>query len=125
LRRNFGLSAFFYSSLHFLGYLWFEQLFDWSEIYDDLLTRPPMLIGFLSFLLMVPIAFTSNSRLKNLLGKHRWQQLHQLIYPVTIGGIIHYWWLAQAKVDVREPLIYAIIFVLLIVLRYLPRRSRN
>lgn len=125
LRRTFGLFAFLYSSLHLLSYLWFEQLFDWAAIYDDLLTRPAMTIGFLSFLLMVPLALTSTATMITRLGKRHWQRLHQLIYPITIGGIIHHWWLAQAKVDVREPLIYAIIFVLLILLRYLPWRTRN
>lgn len=120
LRRTFGLSAFGYGSLHLLCYLWFDQAFEWLEILKDVLTRPPILIGWLSFLLLVPLVLTSHHALINLLGKHRWKQLHQLIYITTIGSVAHFWLLAISKVDVREPLIYGLILTLLLLLRYPP-----
>lgn len=118
LRRLFGLSAFGYSSLHLLCYLWFDQALEWPEILKDVLTRPSIFIGWLSFLLLVPLALTSHHALINLLGKHRWKQLHQLIYITAIGSVAHFWLLAMSKVDVREPLIYGLILTLLLLLRY-------
>ncbi len=120
LRRLLGLYAFFYASLHLLSYLVFEQNFDWQEIINDMLTRPALDIGWLAFILMIPLTITSYPNLARQLSRRRWQQLHQLIYLVSISAIVHFGWLAQAKVDVREPLIYAIILLILLLLRYPP-----
>lgn len=124
LRRTFGLSAFGYSSLHLLCYLWFDQSFEWSAILSDIFTRPAIAIGSLSFLLLTPLALTSNQTMINRLGKQRWKQLHQLIYLVTIGSVAHFWLLATSKVDVQEPLIYAILLTLLLLFRYPPLLKR-
>ncbi|NJO15129.1 MAG: sulfoxide reductase heme-binding subunit YedZ [Thioploca sp.] len=120
LRRLLGLYAFFYASLHLLSYLVFEQNFDWQEIINDMLTRPALDIGWLAFILMIPLTITSYPNLTHQLSRRRWQQLHQLIYLISISAIVHLGWLAQAKVDVREPLIYATILLILLLLRYPP-----
>ncbi|BAP58037.1 sulfite oxidase [Thioploca ingrica] len=120
LRRLLGLYAFFYASLHLLSYLLLEQNFAWQEIMDDILTHPALDIGWLAFILMIPLAMTSYPQLAHQLSRRRWQQLHQLIYLISISAIIHFGWLAQAKVDVREPLIYAAILLMLLLLRYPP-----
>ena len=124
LRRLWGMYAFFYGCLHFLSYLWFDQFFEWPTIFNDLITRPSMSIGFLAFALMIPLAVTSNSRLIKRLGKQRWKRLHQLIYPISIAGVIHFWWLAQTKADVQGPLIYAAILAGLLLIRFPPLMNR-
>ena len=124
LRRLLGLYAFFYASLHLLSYLLFDHYFVWQEIIEDILTRPVLDIGWLAFILMIPLAITSYPKLAQRLSPQRWQQLHQLIYLISFSAIVHFWWLAQAKADIREPLIYAIIFLILLLLRYPPLLNR-
>jgi sulfoxide reductase heme-binding subunit YedZ len=122
LRRLFGLYAFFYASLHFASYFLWEQDLAINKTVADLLTRPAMTIGFLAFLLMIPLAITSHSILIKRLGKVRWKRLHQLTYPIAIGSVLHFWWVVKA--DVREPAIYAIILAALLLLRYPPLLNR-
>lgn len=125
LRKTLGLFAFFYGSLHMICYVWLDQSFDGVAIFKDLVTRPAIMIGFLSFMLMLPLAITSHRSLVQYLGKVNWKRLHWLMYPITIGGVVHFWWLAQSKADIREPVIYAILLVLLLVLRYPPLTRKN
>ena len=111
-RRMLGLFAFFYASLHFTTYFWLDQFFDLMGILLDVMKRPFITVGFLSFVLMVPLALTSTSGMIRRLGGRRWQWLHRLVYPVAVGGVIHYLWLVKA--DLREPLIYAAVLALLL-----------
>lgn len=115
LRRMLGLFAFFYASLHFLTYFVLDQFFDWSSIAKDILKRPYITVGFPAFVLLIPLAVTSNDRLTKLLGGRRWRLLHRLIYPIAIAGVIHFWWLV--KKDITEPLIFALILTLLLAMR--------
>lgn len=124
LRRLLGLYAFFYASLHLLSYLLFEHSFAWQAIIEDILTRPVLDIGWLAFILMISLAITSYPKLAQQFSPRRWQQLHQLIYLISFSAIVHFWWLAQAKADVREPLTYAVIFLMLLLLRYPPLLNR-
>jgi sulfoxide reductase heme-binding subunit YedZ len=113
-RRMLGLYAFFYASLHFTTYIWLDQFFDLEEIVRDVLKRPFITAGFLSFVLLVPLALTSTSGMIRRLGK-RWQQLHRLVYVIALGGVVHYLWLVKA--DLRQPLIYGTILTLLLAYR--------
>jgi sulfoxide reductase heme-binding subunit YedZ len=115
LRRMLGLFAFFYASLHFLTYFVLDQFFDWASIAKDILKRPYITVGFPAFVLLIPLAVTSNDRLTKLLGGRRWRLLHRLIYPIAIAGVIHFWWLV--KKDITEPLIFALILTLLLAMR--------
>ena len=111
-RRMFGLFAFFYVCLHFLTYIGFDKLFEWSEIWKDVAKRPYITVGFLGFLLLIPLAITSTAGWIRRLGGRRWQMLHRLIYVAAICGVIHYYWLVKSAVI--RPLTYgAIIAVLL------------
>ncbi len=112
LRRMFGLYAFFYICLHFTTYVWLDQFFDAMEIIRDVIKRPFITVGFLSFLLLIPLAITSTRGMIIRLGGKRWQQLHRLVYFSAIGGVIHYLWLVKA--DLQQPLIYAAILMLLL-----------
>lgn len=115
LRRMLGLFAFFYAGLHFATYLWLDQFFDWAAILKDVLKRPFITLGFAAFLMMLPLAVTSNAFAMRLLGGRRWQRLHRAVYAVALLGVTHFWWLV--KKDVREPLWFATILALLLAIR--------
>jgi sulfoxide reductase heme-binding subunit YedZ len=74
----------------------------------------------LALLLLVPLAVTSTNRMMRRLGR-RWQKLHRLVYLVTLFGVWHYWW--QVKKDIREPLLYAGIFLVLMAWRMFKAKS--
>ena len=109
LRRMLGLFAFFYASLHFITYLWLDQFFDWYEIIVDIPKRPFITIGFVSLVLLLPLALTSTSAMQRRLGK-KWLALHKLVYVIPVLVLIHFVW--SLKADYSEPLSYALVFVL-------------
>jgi sulfoxide reductase heme-binding subunit YedZ len=112
-RRMLGLFAFFYGTLHFATYLWFDKAFEWNEIVKDIGKRPFITIGFLGLICMLPLAGTSTAGWIRRLGGKRWQLLHRLIYVSAIAGVVHYYWLVKS--DVRKPLMYgAMVGVLLL-----------
>lgn len=115
LRRMLGLYAFFYASLHLLSYVVADQFFDWAGILKDIIKRPFITVGFASFLILVPLAATSNNAMIRRMGGRRWQQLHRWVYAAAIFGALHYWWLV--KKDVTEPAIYALILAVLLGVR--------
>lgn len=114
-RRMMGLFVFFYAVLHMLLYLWLDQFFDWSEIWKDIVKRPFITIGFISFTLMLPLAFTSTKKMVKRLGGQRWKQLHKLTYVVAALSCLHF--LMLVKADITEPLIYILILSLLFGIR--------
>lgn len=111
LRRMLGLYAFFYASLHLFSYLWLDQFFFWEDIWYDIVDRPFITVGMLAFLLMTPLAITSTKAWMRKLGR-RWMKLHQLVYPLSIFAVIHFFWLVKA--DLTEPVIYAVILTFLL-----------
>lgn len=121
LRRMFGLYAFFYAVIHVVTYFWLDQLFDLAAIWRDVLKRPLITAGFLSFVLMIPFAATSTDRMVRRLGGKRWQQLHRAVYLVAVTGVIHFWWLV--KLDYTRPLVYSVIVSALLVTRLIFRHA--
>ncbi|WP_273428340.1 sulfite oxidase heme-binding subunit YedZ [Chitinibacter tainanensis] len=103
-RRLLGLFAFFYACLHWLTYLWLDQFFALDAIVADLVKRPFILLGMLAFTLLLPLAITSTQGWMRRL-KRRWGQLHQLVYPAALLGVLHYLWLV--KRDLTTPLLFA------------------
>jgi sulfoxide reductase heme-binding subunit YedZ len=118
LRRMLGLYAFFYAFCHFITYAWFDQAFEVDEILKDVVKRPFITVGFAAFLFLIPLAATSTSRMMKRLGR-RWTTLHRLIYPITVLGVLHFWWLKSGKNALAEPAIFALIVLLLLALRVL------
>lgn len=110
-RRMLGLYAYFYIVLHLLSYIWFDQFFDWEEIWFDILERPFITVGMITVVLLTPLAITSTKGMIRRLGK-KWKRLHALVYPISILAIIHFWWMV--KLDITEPVIYAIILSILL-----------
>jgi len=121
-RRMLGLYAFFYGTLHFLIYLCIDKFFAWSDILEDIGKRRYITVGFLGFVLMVPLAVTSTAGWIRRLGGKRWQLLHRAIYITVIAGVIHYYWLVKS--DVRLPIFYGVLATLLLGYRLLAARRR-
>ncbi len=103
-RRLIGLYAFFYASLHFCVYLFLDLGSGyWSQIGADILKRPFITVGFSAWLLMLPLAITSNQWMMRKLKK-KWLTLHKLVYLIGVLAVLHYYWLVKS--DIREPLMY-------------------
>lgn len=115
LRRMLGLYAFFYGCLHFLTYLVLDQYFDWVGIIEDIAKRPYITVGFPAFILLIPLAITSNDRVIKWLGGKNWRVLHRLAYAIAAGGVIHFWWLV--KKDITRPFIFACVLFVLLAIR--------
>jgi sulfoxide reductase heme-binding subunit YedZ len=111
LRRMSGLFAFFYACLHFLTYIWFDHYFDWIEIVKDIPKRPFITVGFTAFVLLVPLALTSTNAMMRRLKKN-WARLHKLVYVIAVLGVLHFLWLVKA--DILEPMVYALILLVLL-----------
>jgi methionine sulfoxide reductase heme-binding subunit len=114
LRRPLGLFAFFYATLHLAIYVGLDQFFAWAFIMEDLLERPFITVGFLAWLLLLPLALTSNRASIIRLGR-RWVLLHKLVYLAAPLAVIHYFW--RVRADTRAPLLFAATLVVLMALR--------
>lgn len=110
-RRMLGLYAFAYASLHFAAYLGLDLRGYWLQVFEDIAKRPYITVGFLAWLLLVPLAVTSTAGWIRRLGRH-WARLHRLVYLVTVLAVLHFWWLVKS--DIREPALYAAIAALLL-----------
>lgn len=107
LRRMLGLYSFFYASLHFLTFLWFDHFFDIGDMWRDIIKRPFITVGFITFILLLPLAITSNNVMIRRLGGKQWQLLHRLIYVIVPLGVLHYFWMKAGKNLLLQPLIFA------------------
>lgn len=106
-RRMVGLFAFFYGTLHFSTYFILDRSLRFDELWEDVMKRPYITMGFSAFVLMIPLALTSTSGWIRRLGGRRWNLLHRLIYVSAILAVIHYWW--KVKLDTTNPRYYALI----------------
>ncbi len=107
MRRMFGLFAFFYASLHLSSYVGLDQFFDFAAIAEDIAKRTYITIGIATFVLLAPLALTSNNRAVRRLGARRWKKLHALVYVASVLAVIHFWMMIKA--DFTEPLVYAVL----------------
>ncbi|MFC1934726.1 sulfite oxidase heme-binding subunit YedZ [Chloroflexota bacterium] len=120
LRRLSGIYAFSYASLHFLNFVGVDYGFDLSAIQQDVLEKRFALAGLAAFLLLIPLVITSTNGWRKKLGKN-WKRLHRLIYLIDLLAIIHFIWLS--KIDIRIPLIYGTLVVILLIIRLPAIRS--
>jgi methionine sulfoxide reductase heme-binding subunit len=112
-RRMLGLNAFFYVCLHFLTYFGPDQSFLLGGMLEDIAKRPYLTVGFVAFVLLIPLALTSTAGSIRRLGGKRWSQLHKLVYLVAILGVLHYDWLVKS--NKTKPFTYGtILFILLL-----------
>ncbi|MEX3693571.1 protein-methionine-sulfoxide reductase heme-binding subunit MsrQ [Paraburkholderia sp. BR14263] len=112
-RRMLGLFAFFYATLHFTTYIWFDKWFDVAAMLKDVGKRPFITVGFAAFVLLIPLAVTSTRAMARRLGR-RWQTLHRLIYAIGVLAILHFWWMKAGKHDLVLPKLYGAIMLALL-----------
>ena len=117
LRRMIGLYAFFYAAMHFLAFFWFDHFFDLQEMWKDVLKRPFITVGFIGFVLLIPLAVTSTNAMVRRLGGKQWQWLHRLVYVIAPIGILHFWWMKAGKHDFSQPIICGLIVAALLGIR--------
>jgi len=117
LRRMLGLYSFFYAALHFLTFLWFDHFFDLADMWRDLVKRPFITVGFIAFVLLLPLAITSNNAMIKRLGGKQWQWLHRLVYVIVPLGILHYFWMKAGKNLLLQPTLFAVLVFALLGLR--------
>lgn len=106
-RRMLGLFMYFYAVLHFLCYGWLDMSFDLMAIAVDIPKRPFILVGFLSLVLLTPLALTSFNQAIRWMGARRWQILHRSVYLVAGLAILHFFWMRASKNDFSEVVLYA------------------
>ena len=114
LRRMLGLFVYFYVTLHLLAYAWFDMGFELADIAKDIVKRPFILVGFLAFVLLTPLAATSFNRAIKAMGARRWQMLHKLVYGVAGLGVLHFFWMRAGKNNFAEVAVYAAILGVLL-----------
>ncbi|KWS03327.1 Membrane protein YedZ [Lysobacter capsici AZ78] len=110
-RRMLGLYAFFYASAHLAAYLLLDLKGYWTQLFEEIAKRPYITVGFLAWLLLIPLALTSTQGMMRRLGR-LWGKLHRLIYAIAVLAVLHFWWLVKS--DIREPLLYAAIVAALL-----------
>ena len=125
LRRMLGLYAFFYALLHFTTFFWFDHFFDLDEMWRDVIKRPFITVGFIAFVLLIPLAVTSTNGMVRRLGGKRWQWLHRLVYLIAGLGILHYWWMKAGKHDFAQPILFGSIVAVLLGARVVWSLTKN
>ena len=116
LRRMMGLFCFFYAFIHFSIWFWLDQNLDLQSLWADVIKRPFITMGFLTLVLLTPLALTSNQWSVRQLGR-RWTLLHKLVYLVACTAIVHYWWHKAGKNDLEIVSIYGVVICLLLIFR--------
>lgn len=120
-RRMLGLWAFALACVHLNIYLILDLQARWAQIFSDVVKRPYMTVGFIAWLMMVPLALTSNAAAMRKLGR-RWRQLHKMIYLIAPLGVLHFLWLV--KKDQTEPLVFAAALAALLCARLIKNKRR-
>ena len=113
-RRMLGLFAFFYACVHLLSYAVFDMGLDGPDIVRDIIKRPFILVGTLTFLLLLPLAATSFNRAVRWLGAQRWQRLHRLVYAAALTMLLHFFWMRAGKSDFAEVAAYGALVAFLL-----------
>tara|TARA_B100002003_G_scaffold122671_1_gene113285 strand:- start:96 stop:722 length:627 start_codon:yes stop_codon:yes gene_type:complete len=113
-RRTLGLYVFMYASLHFLVFVGLDYGFDIELLFSSVFKKPYVVLGFLAYLTLVPLAITSTRGWIRRLGKY-WKMLHRLVYLTGILAVAHYIW--AVKSDIRQPLLFAAVICLMLFAR--------
>ena len=113
-RRMLGLFAFFYVCLHVLSYSWLDMGLDVPDILADIAKRPFILVGTLTFVVLLALAATSFQRAIRVLGGKRWQALHRSVYAAALLAVLHFFWMRAGKNNFAEVAVYAAIIATLL-----------
>jgi methionine sulfoxide reductase heme-binding subunit len=121
-RRALGLMGAMFITLHFLTWSVLDLGLRWSVILTDLSKRPYIIIGFVAFVALIPLALTSNNTSIKKLGALRWKRLHWLAYPATLLGAVHF--VMIGKVYTVESALYFAAVVALLAARWMKSQAR-
>ena len=122
LRRMLGLFVFFYATLHMLTYVIIDYRLDFQSISKDIFAKKFIFAGFAAWVLLLPLALTSSKKAVIIL-KDKWKKIHRLIYIIAILGVIRF--ICLVKKDLTEPLIYAVIILILLLFRFNFKKYKN
>ena len=123
VRRMVGLFAFYYVILHLTTYVVLDHYFNWKFLLKDVLKRPFITLGFISFLLFIPLVLTSTKAMVRKLTYKVWKNIHKLIYVIAPLATMHFFLLTKA--DKKEPMIYLLIIFSLFVWRIFTKVFKN
>jgi methionine sulfoxide reductase heme-binding subunit len=111
-RRMLGLFVFFYAVIHVLTWSWADTDFDVGFMAREIVKHKYILVGMLTFLILIPLALTSTKGWVRRLGGRRWGRMHRLIYLAAVTGTVHYLW--AVKKDTFFPVVYLVVFIALL-----------
>ncbi|MGF1703161.1 protein-methionine-sulfoxide reductase heme-binding subunit MsrQ [Photobacterium makurazakiensis] len=114
-RRLVGLYSFFWALLHLVGYLALDLNFNGSLLLSEIIERPYLTLGAVSWLILFALAITSTQAIQRKMGAH-WQKLHNWVYLAVLLAPIHYYW--SVKSGLIEPAIYIICVLSILALRH-------
>jgi len=120
-RRMAGLFAFFYACVHVATWTWADTNFDLPFMGKEIVKHKYILVGMLTFVMLIPLAVTSTTGWIKRLGGTRWNRLHRLIYAAAVTGTVHYLW--SVKKDTLFPVIYFVVFAALLSYRVARERT--
>ena len=123
-RRALGLYAFMYATIHVLIFLDLDYGLAWSLIFQNIIEKPYIIFGVITFLMLIPLAVTSLDSWKVRLRKN-WKRLHQTVYLIAPLAVLHFAIskkgdIFQLQGDIIRPLIYGLVVLILLILR-IPR----
>jgi len=121
-RRAIGVTAFFFVLAHFLVFAVLDVQ-SLERVWTETIKRPYVTVGMLSFLMLIPLAITSNNLSVRKMGAAVWRKLHKLTYVAGVLGAVHYLWLAKGFQI--EPVVYTVIIVGLLLTRVKWARLRS
>ncbi|MDI9329802.1 MAG: protein-methionine-sulfoxide reductase heme-binding subunit MsrQ [Alphaproteobacteria bacterium] len=113
-RRMIGLFAFGYAFIHLLCYGWLDMGLDVADIAIDIAKRPFILVGMLTFVLLLSLAATSFNAAIRRMGAKRWQLLHRLVYLSALLALLHFYWKRAGKNNFDDVWVYAAIVTILL-----------
>lgn len=120
-RRTLGLYAFLYATIHVIIFVDLDYGLAWSQIAQTIFQKPYIIVGAITFLLLIPLAFTSFDIWKIRLGKN-WKRLHRLVYLIAPLAVLHYIWSKKGDLltfsgDIVRPVIYGLVLALFLIVR--------
>lgn len=114
-RKTFGMWGFSFATFHLLLYLFFDKSLDWKSIFQDIAKRPFILLGFVAWLMLVPLALTSRQSSIKQLGLKNWKKIHKTIYILSAIALVHFY--LMKKSNHIEPYIFAFLWMVLMLIR--------
>lgn len=124
VRRLVGLFTAFYAFLHALAYVWLDQSWVWSDVWQDVLKRPFITVGMLALILLLAMVVTSPRAIAKRLGAARWRRLHRSVYVIAGLAVLHFFWMRAGKQNFADVWLWGSVLAALLATRLPPVRRR-